>query len=437
MICVLLVAAGGAWESPALSALSGEADIVVLKRCMDTDDLLASAAAGQADVAIVALDAPGLDGPVVEHLKRHRVRPVTVVSGGEHAWEAARSRATRLGITALVPDRDMVALVTAVRSEPPTEARAGESGSSDGDGAPSIDLDAPVAADVGSATPGRVVVVWGPHGAPGRTTVATTLAGQFAERGLPTTLVDADPHAPSVAQHLGILDEVSGLLSATRLVSSGLLEERLTTIQRALGPCLRVVTGLPRSDRWSEVRAGTIEALLEALRPRGQVVVDTGASLEDDGIDFGARPGRNALTLGALSVADEVVVVGSADPIGLSRLARGLVDLRELRAGAPVRVLLNRHRGSLGWAEADIVGMVEGFTRISGIHFLPDDQGATDKALIAGRSLIETGDSALSRAIGGVADQVLPSGAPPGKRRARRLLSLDVRRRRGGRARRR
>ena len=45
---------------------------------------------------------------------------------------------------------------------------------------------------------------------------------------------------------------------------------------------------------------------------------------------IGARPGRNQMTLGALEAADEVVVVGAADPVGLSRLARGLVELREV-----------------------------------------------------------------------------------------------------------
>ncbi len=445
MICVLLVAAGAAWESPALAALSAEADVVVLRRCMDTDDLLASAAAGQADVAVVALDAPGLDGPVVAHLLRHRVRPIAVVPGAEHIWEAGRTRATRIGVAELVRERDIAGLVAAVRRE-----AAGDT-TTDPDGVPPAPESAAVseasaATDAGAPPPpqvaaGRVIVVWGPHGAPGRTTVATTLAGRLAAAGLPTTLVDADPHAPSVAQHLGILDEVSGLLSATRLVSSGLLEERLTTVQRALGPCLRVVTGLPRADRWSEVRAGTVEALLEALRERGHVVVDTGASLEDDGVDFGARPGRNSLTLGALSVADDVLVVGAADPIGLSRLARGLVELRDQLAGAPVRVLVNRQRGSLGWAESDIAGMVEGFARVSGIHFLPDDQGATDKALIAGRSLVETGDSALVRAVGSVADALLPGARPPSRGRVRTLASrrargsgtTALRRRRGGR----
>ena len=70
---------------------------------------------------------------------------------------------------------------------------------------------------------GRVVVVWGPAGAPGRTTVAVSLAAVLARRSRRTTLVDADPYGGSVAQHLGILDEVSGLLSAARLAADGTL----------------------------------------------------------------------------------------------------------------------------------------------------------------------------------------------------------------------
>ncbi len=83
-------------------------------------------------------------------------------------------------------------------------------------------------------------------------------------------------------------------------------------------------------------------------------------------------------------MADEIVVVGSADPVGLTRLARGLVELRERRAGAPVRVVVNRMRPGLGWSERDIVGMVEGFARLAGVHFLPDDRAAADRALLTG-----------------------------------------------------
>ncbi|CAI9409385.1 hypothetical protein HIDPHFAB_01276 [Nocardioides sp. T2.26MG-1] len=270
----------------------------------------------------------------------------------------------------------------------------------------------PAEAPVEVPVPGRVVVVWGPAGAPGRTTVATALAAESARRRRRTVLVDADPYGGAVAQQLGILDEVSGLLAAARLASSGQLEERFASVQRGIDAHLSVVTGLPRGDRWVEVRAGALEHLLEVGRDRAEVVVDTGFSLEDEGVpELGTRPGRNQMTLGALEVADEVVVVGSADPVGLSRLARGLVELRDATGGRPVHVVVNRMRATLGWSERDVAGMVSGFARLAGLHFLPDDQATVDRALVTGRTLVEVGDSPLSRAVGRLADALAPAGA--------------------------
>jgi hypothetical protein len=246
--------------------------------------------------------------------------------------------------------------------------------------------------------------------------------------------VDADPYGGAVAQQLGILDEVSGLLAAARLAAGGMLEPRFGSVQRGVGDHLTVVTGLPRPDRWVEVRAGAVEHLLEVAAAHGDVVVDSGFSLESDPAgEFGSRPPRNQMTLAALGQADEVVVVGSADPVGLSRLARGLVEVREVTAGAPVRVVVNRMRSSLGWSEKDIAGMVEGFTRLVGLHFLPDDRPTVDRALVAGRTPAEVGDSPLGRAVGDLVDAVAPGSVPV---RSGRGAGRRVRPRRGGRARR-
>ncbi|MFN8194406.1 MAG: hypothetical protein U0R80_09000 [Nocardioidaceae bacterium] len=395
MICVLLVASGAGWESTALGLLSRHPDLVVLKRCVDVDDLMATAAAGQADCAVVALDAPGLNATAVEHLRRHRVRPVAVVAGAAPVADRALARAAQVGITALLPESeigDLARLVESVEDEPPY-----------------VDEPVPEAGTDAGPADGRVVAVWGPQGAPGRTTVAVGLAAALAHRGDRAVLVDADPWGGAVAQQLGILDEVSGLLAAGRLAGSGLLGERFESVARSVGEGLAVVTGLPRADRWVEIRPGAVESLLDAARDRGRVVVDTGFSLEaDPGAELAGRPTRNGLTLAALARADEVVVVGTPDPVGLSRLARGLVELRETLGARPVHVVVNRHRPSLGWGEADVVGMVEGFARVRGVHFLPEDRAAVDKALVAGRTLVETGESALARSLGDLADAVLP-----------------------------
>lgn len=422
MIVVLVVAAGEAWESAVLELASSRPGMVVLKRCVDVDDLLATSSAGQADATVVALGAPGFDPTAVEVLHRHQLRVVAVGADSD----AARARAARVGADALVT-LDRLGCLPEV-----LEAQVG-GGTAEG-ARPS-----PTTPDDG-ATAGRVVAVWGPAGAPGRTTVAVSLASALAGRGLPTTLVDADPYGGTVAAHLGILDEVSGLLSVARLYADGTLEERLAGAQRSLGERLQVVTGLPRAQRWVEVRPGVVEHLLEVACSRGHVVVDTGFGLEDDAAaGRGPLPARDQLTLGALEVADEVVVVGSADPVGLARLARGLVDLRERLPACEVRVVVNRMRAGL-WPEREVLGIVEGFARVSDVHFLPEDRSAADRALSSGRSVVEAGDSELARALLALAEAVVPPPATVRRRagRARRRRAVaPVRRRTAGTVRRR
>lgn len=401
---VLVVASGAPWEPEALRLLGERPGLVVLKRCVDVADLMATAASGQAQVAVVGLDAPGLDATAVDHLRRHGVRPVAVVAAEQH--EAGRVRAARLGVATLVADSSLADLPDAVASAEAAQPQ------------PALpDLDAPDPAPTDDPpAEGRVLVVWGPTGAPGRSTLAAAVAGELGRRRRRTILVDADPYGGSIAQQLGIMDEVSGLLAATRLAASGQLEERFASVQRGLDAHLSVVSGLPRAERWAEVRGGTVEQVLDVARAQADVVVDTGFCLEDDPArDVGTRPARNGLTLGALDVADVVLVVGSADPVGLARLARGLVELREITA-APLHVVVNRMRPSLGWAEKEIAAMVGGFARLAGLHFLPDDRAAVDRSLVTGRMLLETGDSALSRAVADLVDVVVPaSSARPTK----------------------
>jgi MinD-like ATPase involved in chromosome partitioning or flagellar assembly len=279
---------------------------------------------------------------------------------------------------------------------------------------------------------GRLLAVWGPAGAPGRTTVATAVSAELAHRGRSTLLLDADPYGGAVAQHLGVLDEVSGLLAAARSANAGRLDApTLAAMARTVGDDgLRVLTGLPRPDRWPEVRATGFDDVLDAaLSLAGDVVVDVGFCLEADAADpFGAAPQRNLMTTAALERSDRVLVVGAADPVGLARLARGLVDIHDRLPGAAVQVVVNRNRPTLGWSEAEVRGMVEGFVGPVPVGFLPDDRATADRALMTGRSLVELGDSPLRRAVADLVDGLVgpAAGGADGGR---------VRRRRAGRAR--
>lgn len=382
-VAVLLAAGGASWEASALRLLSGGVTMVA-KRCVDLSDLLASAATGQADVAVVAGDLSGLDADAVMQLLRVDVRCVAVDGDSETLG--------RIGVVAVVPIDDLTDLPSAVTSA--------------GDRILVVDPEPESRAPLEVAGPsGRILAVHGAAGGPGRTTLAIGLAAEHAHRGSPTVLIDADPYGGAVAQHLGVLDEVSGLLAAARLVNAGSLDaSAFARCRRSVSEGFEVLTGLPRPDRWVEARPGVLDAVLDRSREVGDVVVDTGFSLEDDS-DLGRNIARNQLTIDAVAAADHLVVVGSAEPTGLARLARTLVDLRDTTA-VPVTVVVNRMRDSLGWSRRDIVGMVEGYIRAAGVHFLPEDRATTDRALVAGRAVVELGDSPLRRALAELHDAV-------------------------------
>jgi MinD-like ATPase involved in chromosome partitioning or flagellar assembly len=414
---VLVAAAGSSWEAAALDRIERGSGLLLSKRCVDLTDLLATAAAGLASVAVVSPALPGLDADSVVALRRAGLG-VVLVAAPEELGDGDTERLRRLGIDHVVASTELDSLAGTLAS-----AGAG----------PAV-RDEPVPWDddatAGPTSRGRLVAVWGPTGAPGRTTVAVGLAGELAEAGHETLLVDADAYGGAVAQHLGVLDEVSGLLAAARAANAGRLDVTLLSdLARQVRDGLRVLTGLPRPDRWPEVRPAAFDDLLgRSAELAAYTVLDVGFGLEGDPPDpFGpAAPQRNQLTLTAVERADEVVVVGAADPVGLARLARGLVDLRDVVPGIRPRVVVNRTRPSLGWSDREIRGMVEGFVTPLEVHFLPDDRAAADRALMAGRTLAESGESSLRTAVAALAREVAGERPAAASRRG-------LRRRRAGR----
>jgi Flp pilus assembly CpaE family ATPase len=408
-VTVLVAAAGAAWEAQALDRLERDPGTVLHRRCVDLTDLLATASAGVASVAVVSPTLPGLDADSVAALGRCGLQ-VVVVAAPDQLLDGDAERLRRLGVRHLLSGSELSALVETVRG-------AGEEA-----GVVAVD-EGVDEAEVRVLRPpaGRLLVVWGPTGAPGRTTVAVGLATELASAGHDVLLLDVDAYGGTVAQHLGVLDEASGLLGAARAANTGRLDVALlASCARQVAPHLRVLTGLPRPDRWHEVRPVAYADLLEEVaRCTSYAVLDVGFSLEQEPADpFGSpAPQRNEMTLSALRRADEVVVVGAADPVGLARLARGLVELREIVPGVRPRVVVNRTRSSLGWTDREIRGMVEGFVAPVEVHFLPDDRAAADRALMAGRSLAETGESGLRTAMTALARSVVGEQTAPSRRR--------------------
>jgi Flp pilus assembly CpaE family ATPase len=271
---------------------------------------------------------------------------------------------------------------------------------------------------------GRVMAVWGPTGAPGRTTVAVGLASELSALGWPTLLVDADVYGGVVAQVLGLLDESPGLAAACRLANNGALDlSALIDLARQVSPTLRVLTGIGRADRWPELRPAALAVVLSlATSIAAMTIVDCGFCLEqDEELSYDTMaPRRNGATLTLLEQADVVLAVGTADPVGLQRLVRGLAELKEAVPEVQPTVVVNRLRASAvpGNAEAEVRAALSRYAGIDDVVFVPLDVNGVDGAVAAGRTLTEAAaGSPVRQALQSLAASLVGAPSPAKKRR--------------------
>jgi MinD-like ATPase involved in chromosome partitioning or flagellar assembly len=282
----------------------------------------------------------------------------------------------------------------------------------------------PAAPQPAASARGRVIAVWGPAGAPGRTSVAITVAAELARSERSVVLADVDTHSGSVAPAIGLLDEAPGFAAACRLAAAESLSaqelDRIAEHYISAAGSFRVLTGIGRPSRWPELSAERVAATIAACRQWAQyTVLDTGASLENDeeiSSDLFA-PHRNAATVTALREADVVIAVGTGDPVGLSRFLRAHVDLietidSEALEGDRLVVVMNRIRSSAIGLNAG--GQVrQTLLRFGGITapvLIPYDLNAFDAAILSGRALSDAAPRSPARlAIASlVAERILP-----------------------------
>jgi MinD-like ATPase involved in chromosome partitioning or flagellar assembly len=397
---VFTAVTGAGWESELVGALDrADHGVTVVRRCVDVAELLAAAATGTGQAALLSADLRRLDGDAVARLAAAGVAVVGLVDPGD---DRAAQRLHRLGVARVLPvDAEPEEIVGALR-----EAVAGGTGGGHDVADPRAALPVLGAPDVPGERPaggGRVVAVWGPTGAPGRTTVAVGLADEAARLGVSTLLVDADVYGGVVAQVLGLLDESPGLAGAARQAASGGLDvDALVRLAWSVRPQLRVLTGLARADRWPELRPRAVVAVLEeARRLAALTVVDCSFCVEEDEeLSFdAAAPRRNGATLAVLEAADTVLCVSGADPVALQRSIRALGELRDVLPGVRPAVVVNQvRRGPVpGDAREEIAEALNRFAGAEVSGFLPADRRATDAALATGRTLAEVAPSSPLR----------------------------------------
>jgi MinD-like ATPase involved in chromosome partitioning or flagellar assembly len=314
----IIVAAGGAsWELPLLRGLQQpEHGVRVLRRCGEHGELLGTALRDRPRAVVLDAALPWLDRDLVATLRGAGIEVVVI--------GARTAELENLAVLLVPADPDAAAVAHVL----------------DGLGAvPAHRDDVPARA----TDTGRLVVVWGATGSPGRTTVAVHLAIESARGGNRTLLVDGDGWAASVAQLLE-LPESPSVAQAAHSAAHGWP----TPLDDCLQPGpdgLCVLAGLPRAELWPEVRPEAWGAVLDAATQSfDTVVVDVAAPIEEDEDLVADRIPfrRNLMTTVALDRADPVVMVTNADPIGLRRGVIAHRQLTERALDVDLAVVVNR-----------------------------------------------------------------------------------------------
>jgi len=240
---------------------------------------------------------------------------------------------------------------------------------------------------------GRTVVVWGPVGSSGVSSLALALAGCAAQAGLSTLVVDAHVYGGAQSGLLNLFDEAPGIAAGCRLaardeLSPGELRRVAAAVTHGRDT-LTVLTGIPEAQRWTELGPDSVRAVLSVARGLWDLtVVDVAFCLEEDeeiSSDLFA-PRRNGATMACLAEADVVVGVSGCDSLSLSRYILAMPRLREVIGDTPVVTVVNRLRASAaGLApETSVRETLQRFAGIGGALCVPDDTELLDRALVAG-----------------------------------------------------
>lgn len=388
----LVTVAGEPEREAALAAeLDTQRDVEVVLRCVDRVEVLAAIRGASLDAVVVTGDPSWFDAECGHEAVQ---RQVTVVALAPDPIAADRLRS--MGVRVLTPDASLTDVLLACAQITATDDAT------------------PHPEDRGDR--GRTIAVWGPKGAPGRSSLAIELAAELAAGEPNTLLVDADTYGGDLLQLLGVTEELPTVVWASRLAAKKeLFSERLLTELRRIGDAGPVLLpGIPRAELWPEISDFGWKELLEVIqRTFAYTVVDVGFALEPNVTPYPeAGEGRNRTTRVAMKRADHVVAVVRGDPIGIKNFVWALEQVTELVDPDRILVVVNRVRPGEDHEVADILRR---YTHKRPVCLVPDAPELFATAVAVGTSVragpgpaeIAAPMSALAAAVGG---RVAPRG---------------------------
>lgn len=333
----------------ALTGLAGEATVVrqwqdhAPRRVTDLVELLALAQPAIAEGVLVSALFPQMNRETAQRIARQV--PCLGLADSHDDPAAERIRDWGLPLVRVDPSVDLRKAVAEARApvEPPATAL------------------------------GPLIAVTGPHGSPGRTTVAAALAQVSA----PSLLVDADLVAPAVAFHCGVTGGAD-LSAAARAAAAGRIGP--DDVWAAAQPCgdIAVIAGVGEPQRVRELGLAGVAAMLEAACADGRPVV----------VDCGAAPcvpeELGAVREAVIARATHVVSVAVPTALGIRRWVDGAAELAQVTGGSRITVVWNRvPRSARGGQVLDrlagVVGAAVPGSRCAGLPDDPDTAWALDR----------------------------------------------------------
>lgn len=303
----------------------------VVRRCVEAVDVLAAASVESQAAVVLDIDTPRLSADVIAAIPGINERIVVGLVTDDDAAERARLWGIETTIRQLDADAvDRLVAELGASKEP-------------------VSASAQVTSSAVTPRPdaGGITVVYGPTGAPGRSTVALGLAESWARAGDRVCLVDADTFGPSLALLVGMTEDVSGVLVASRYADQGALDARsLGSACRRLDDRLWLMSGVGSPERWHQLRPAALERVLRTCAEHfDRVVVDTHPLVsvgELDDVVPGGVPRRDSATRSALQLSDSVLAVTQPDAVSVVRLTVELPAIFSVLAHSKVSVAVNR-----------------------------------------------------------------------------------------------
>ena len=241
-----------------------------------------------------------------------------------------------------------------------------------------------------------LVVVLGPKGGVGKTTVATNLAVDLAGRGHSTLLIDLDLQFGDVGIAMGVEPErtIWDLVSAPGHLDG----ERLRAFLGESADGVHVLLAPVRPDQAESVTPELLDEVLQVARSEFDVVIaDT-------------PPAFTPTSILAIDRADQTIMVGTLDLSGTKNMKIGLETLELMgRPRDRVLVVLNRADSKVGLTHADVKGVLSRAHDVA----LPSDRWLP-RSLNAARPIIASEPkSAPAKSLRDLGDRVVAAVLQP------------------------